>query len=111
MILSFEDSEIRVVAPIDLHEGQRYGQPVHSEGRGNYLDQLYNIMSSKEYYINPTIDGKLSWQSVSSCTYDSGDALENWHNMLHEISTRKCGIIKRYVRRVRAKESKLPTYE
>ena len=39
-ILSFEDSEIRVVAPIDPLEGQRYVHPVHSKGRDNYLDQL-----------------------------------------------------------------------
>ena len=74
-ILSFEYSELRVVAPIDLLEGQRYVEPVHSEGKENYLDQLYNIMSSNEYYIFPTTDDKLSWQSVSSCTSDSGEAL------------------------------------
>ena len=43
-ILSFEYYEIRVVAPIDPLEGHRYVEPVHSEGKGNYLDQLYNIM-------------------------------------------------------------------
>ena len=37
-ILSFEDSEIRLVAPIDPLEGQRYVELVHSEGQGNYLD-------------------------------------------------------------------------
>ena len=67
MILSFEDSELRVVAPIDPLEGKIYVEPVNSEGQGNYLDQLYNIMSSREYYINSTVDGKLSWWSVSSC--------------------------------------------
>ena len=38
MILSFEYSELRVVAPIDLLEGQRYVEPVNSKGQGNYLD-------------------------------------------------------------------------
>ena len=47
MILSFEDSKLRVVAPIDPLEGKRYVEPVSSEGQGNYLDQLYNIMSSR----------------------------------------------------------------
>ena len=59
-ILSFEDFEIRMVAPIDPLEGQRYVEHVHREGQGNYLDKFYNIMSSKEDYINPTIDGNLS---------------------------------------------------
>ena len=36
-ILYFEDSEIRVVAPIDLLEGRRYVELVHSEGKENYL--------------------------------------------------------------------------
>ena len=80
IILSFEDSEIRVVAPIDLLEGQRYVHPVNSEGQGNYLDQLYNIMSSREEYINPTTNGKLCQQSVISCTSNSREALENWQN-------------------------------
>ena len=52
--------------PIDPLEGKRYVEPVNSEGQGNYLDQLYNIMSLREDYINRTIDGKLSWRSVSS---------------------------------------------
>ena len=37
-ILSFKDSEIRVVAPIDPLEGNRYVEHVHSEGKDNYLD-------------------------------------------------------------------------
>ena len=37
-ILSFEDSELRVVAPIDPLEGKRYVKLVNSEHQGNYLD-------------------------------------------------------------------------
>ena len=77
MILLFEDSELRVVAPIDMLEGQRYVEPVNNEFQGNYLYNLYNIISSRDDYINPTIDGNLSWRSVSSCTSNLGDALEN----------------------------------
>ena len=47
-ILSFEDSKMRMVAPIDPLEGQLNFEPVHSEGRRKYLDQLYNVMSSKD---------------------------------------------------------------
>ena len=77
MILSFEDSKLRVAESIDPLEGHRYVETVNSEGQGNYLDQLYNIMYSKEDYINPIADGKLSWQSLSSCTFDLGNALES----------------------------------
>ena len=37
-ILSFEYSEIRVVAPIDPLEGKRYVKPVHSKGKYSYMD-------------------------------------------------------------------------
>ena len=64
--------------PIDPLEGHRYVKPVHNEGQGDYIDHTYNITSTRDYYIKPTTDGKLSWRSVSSCTPDSGEALENW---------------------------------
>ena len=56
IILSFEDSELRVVAPIVPLEGQRYVEPVHSEGQGNYLDHIYNIKSARDDNVNPTAD-------------------------------------------------------
>ena len=31
-ILTFEDSKLRVVTPIDLLQGQRYVEPVNNEG-------------------------------------------------------------------------------
>ena len=39
-IVPFEDYEIIVATPINPLEGQRYVQPMHSEGKDNYLDQL-----------------------------------------------------------------------
>ena len=47
---------MRVVAPNDPLEGNWYVEDVCSEGQENYLDQLYNIMCSKEDYINPVAD-------------------------------------------------------
>ena len=66
--LSFEDEEMRVVSPIDPLEGQRYLEPVYNEGQGNYLDQIYNVISRQEDYINMIVDGNLSWKSASSRT-------------------------------------------
>ena len=68
-------------------------------------------MYSKEDYINSTTDGKLSWRSVSSCTSDSGDAMENWQNRLHEVSMRRCARVTRVVQKVGIETSTLPTYE
>ena len=58
-ILSFEDDEMRVVSPIDPLEGQRYVELVYNEGQGDYLDQIYNVTSLKEDYINLVEDGNL----------------------------------------------------
>ena len=68
-------------------------------------------MSSIEYYTNSIADGKLSWHSVSSCTSDSGDAMENWKNRLHEVSLRRCVRIKISIRRVGIDAIYFPTYE
>ena len=68
---------MRVVSPIDPLEGQRYVEPVYNEGQGDYLDQIYNVTVLQEDCINSTVDGKLSWKSASSCTSNSGEALEN----------------------------------
>ena len=42
-ILSFEDDEMRVIAPLDPLEGLRYVEPVFNEGHGDHLDTIYNI--------------------------------------------------------------------
>ena len=63
---------MRVVSPIDPLEGQRYVDPIYNEGQGDYLDQIYNVTTLQEDYINPIVDGNLNWKSASSCTSDSG---------------------------------------
>ena len=77
-ILSFEDNVMRVVSPIDRLEGQRYVEPIYNDRQVDYLDQIYIVTAIQEEYINPTIDGNLSWKSASFCTSDLGEALENW---------------------------------
>ena len=99
-ILSFQDDEMRVVAPLDPLEGPRYIEPVFNEGHGDHLDTIYNITALREDYINPTTDGNLSWKCESSCTLDSREALENWKNLLHEVSSRKCVRITKSITRV-----------
>ena len=92
-------------------EGQGYVKLVHSEGQCDCLDHIYNVMYSRNDYVNPTIDKKLSWRSVSSCTSDSGEALENWHNRMHEVSMRICIRIIWSLWNVGAETSEIPTYE
>ena len=56
----FEDDEMRVVVSLDPLEGKRYIEPVFNEGQGDLLDNIYNVTTLKEDYINPTADGNLS---------------------------------------------------
>ena len=68
-------------------------------------------MSSREDYINPIDDGRLSWKIVSSCISYSSDSLQNYQNKLHEVSMRRCARITRYFQRVGTEVSDFPTYE
>ena len=76
-ILSFEDSELRLIAPIDMIKGRRYDKPVNNEGEGDYPDHIYNITSARDDYVNSTADKNLTWRSINSGTSDSSEALEN----------------------------------
>ena len=71
--MTFENQDVRVIAPMDPHEGWRYIQPVKDEVRRSW-DHAYNIF---EDYIHPIVDGELGWRSAISASSDSEDALEN----------------------------------
>ena len=52
---------MRVVAPIDPLESERYVKPLKGEGQEGYLDNIYNILFVMDDRINPIVDGKLCW--------------------------------------------------
>ena len=106
-VLNFENHDIRVIALMDPIEGKRYIEPVKDEALKGW-DHAYNI--SKDY-IQPTVDDKLGWRSSRFASSDSDDALENWKNLMHEVSIRKCGLITRSLCRVTIEIVELPTYE
>jgi hypothetical protein len=41
------------------------------------FDNLYNMKSQMDEYINPIIDGALSWRNIRSYTSYSEEGLEN----------------------------------
>ena len=106
-MMTFENQDIRVIAPMDPDEGRRYIEPVKDEVFKEW-DHSYNIF---EEYIHPTADGELSWRYVSYVSSDSKDALENWQNRMHEVSFRKCGLITHSLRHVTTEIVELPVYE
>ena len=87
--MTFENQDVRFIAPMDPQEGRRYIEHVKDEV-GRSWDHTYNIY---EYYIHPIVDGELGWNNASSASSESDDAQENWQNRLHEVSFRKCGLI------------------
>jgi hypothetical protein len=62
----FEVKYFKATTPLDPTEGKRYIDPT----RGNDIDNLYNMTPWMDDYVNPTVDGALSWRSIISCASD-----------------------------------------
>jgi len=75
--MSFEDGINWVTALIDPGEGHKYVEPVKDERE---LDTIYNITSNTTNYVEPDVDGNLSWENKISWDGDSEQALEDWKN-------------------------------
>ena len=88
-VMTFKNQDIRVIAPMDPNEGQRYIEPSKDEVVRGW-DHAYNI---SEDCIHLNVDGELGWCNAIFVYSDSNDALENWKNCMHEVSFRKCGLI------------------
>jgi hypothetical protein len=62
--------------PLDPLEGQRFVEPTFLDLEE--INQLYRTTVREEDYVNPTVDGVLTWRSITSCTLDSDIGLDNW---------------------------------
>ena len=76
--MTFEDSRIRVIAPLDPSQGPRYTEPRRPDEGAQDMDNLYKMTASFKDYVNPTADGTLSWRCASSYVSDSDADLEDW---------------------------------
>ena len=72
-MMTFENQDIRVIAPMDSKKRQRYIELVKDEVIKGW-DHAYNI---SEDYIHPTTDGELGWHNTSFASFDFDDALEH----------------------------------
>lgn len=86
----FKKNALRVVIPLDLAKGARYTEPVHDNDSDRELDCIYQLTTWNGDRMNPTTDGRLSWDHDSSCTSDSDEEVERWKNRLHEVTTLNC---------------------
>ena len=61
--------------------------------------------------MNPTADGRITWDCKSSCTSDSDEELERWKNQLHEVTTLRCNMMTRSLRCVLSDVRNFPIYD
>lgn len=86
--MTLEGHNIRIIAPLDPSMDPRYAEPIISEEETREIDDFYKMTATPNDYINPTVDGMLSWCCASSCTSNSKEVLENWKNRMHKVSGR-----------------------
>lgn len=80
----FERKLVCVVVLLDLVEGSCYIEPIHGyEESDDDFNQIYKIIAWDQDWINQKTDGWIEWDRKSSCTLDSHEELEHWHNQLH----------------------------
>jgi hypothetical protein len=80
--MTFEADGIKVFQPLDPYVGDRYTEPTNNNMEGEDLDQLYTVTTgTREYYINPTVDGSVRWISIQSMDKDLELAFDNWHQV------------------------------
>jgi hypothetical protein len=94
--------------PLDPSEGERFVEPTCLDLEK--IEQLYRTTTRDEDYVNPTVDGILSWRSITSCATDSYTGLEKWQQRLHEVSMRRCERIDCVVRWVGTKIREPPSF-
>jgi hypothetical protein len=102
----FEGGGLKVTTPLDPTEARRYVEPTRKE-----IDNLYNMTTCMDDYVNPTADGALSWRSISSCASDSEEGLEHWKHRLHKVSTRRCARITRSLHWIRTEVHDTPKFD
>jgi galactose-1-phosphate uridylyltransferase len=86
--MSFETNTMRVITPLDPNEWDKYNESVDEDAQMSIIENIYKIMGHKEYYVNPMVDGKLSWRSVKSYDINLEDTMERWKHKMYEVSSR-----------------------
>ena len=88
-----ENKSLRVVVPLDPTKGMRYTEPMRDEDSDDELDCIYQITAQDQDWVNPTVDGRISWDCDSSWMSGSDEEIEWWKNWLHEVTTLNCNMM------------------
>lgn len=109
--MTFEKKSLCIVVPLDPAEGTRYTELVHNDDSDDNLDCIYKITAQGEDWVNPTADGRISWECQSSFTSNSDEEIEQWQNRLHEVTTLNCNMMIRSLCCIIIEARELPTYD
>ena len=91
--------------------GPRYTKPIRVEEEAKEINDLYNMTTTQDDYINLAVDGTLSWCYASSCTSDSEAGLENWKNRMHDISGRRCAHLMKSLHWIGTEVREVPIFD
>lgn len=102
---------LHVIVPLDPTKGSRYMEPVHDYESDDDLDCIYKITLQDQDWVNPTVDGGITWEREISCTSDFDEEIECWKNQLHEVTTLNCNMMTKSLHCVLTEVRDLPTYD
>lgn len=57
------------------------------------LNCIYKITAQEQAWVDPTSDGRISWERESPYTLDSDKEIEQSQNWLHEVTTLNCNMM------------------
>jgi len=109
--LVLEQGDLWVISPLGLKGRRRYVETIRGGMAVEGLDRIYKVTTHTEDYINPIVDGNLSKRSISSCTSNFDEGLENWQQRLHEVFVRICARITKSMCWVGTKVCELPLFD
>lgn len=107
----FEKNGTRVLVPLDPSEGAWYTKPIHDKYGNEYIDNIYKLTLWDEDWINPTTNGRISWEKDSSRVPVSDEELENWKSWLHKVSTLRCNRLTKSLHCISIEVRNLPYYD
>jgi len=74
--MTFEKSP-HVIIPLDPTEGLCYTELVRDYESEDDIDCIYKIIARDQDWVNPTVDGWITWERESSYTLDSDEEIEH----------------------------------
>jgi hypothetical protein len=93
--MKFEEDGIKIFQPLDPCLGPRYVEQVDHNMDSEALDQLYTITAGMRLdYINPMVDGSISWRSIQYVDEDSEAAFDSWQQGSYERFSRRCATVR-----------------